>query len=245
MPRFDFNSGGIDWSPEASPELVSAYAKRLTGRRKSLGFSQRDLSRLMGVSVNTIQSYEAGSLPRGEHFLNLARVLQCSLDWLVGLGGEGLSWPVTHDADELRLSPSAKARQGPRSWVFPAFLDRESEEDAPPRPGAPVSFERQWLAALIEEVNQARLVWVKGPSMQPTYHDGDLLLVDMGQRRIHQGQAYAIRVDNCLLVNRLEIRPGGICRIASDNREIAPPYEVEAGQVEVLGQVVWCGRLTR
>jgi phage repressor protein C with HTH and peptisase S24 domain len=78
--------------------------------------------------------------------------------------------------------------------------------------------------------------------MQPSYRDGDLLLVEMGQRQIHQGQVYALRLDHGLLVNRLEIRPGGVYRIVSDNRDIAPSYEVEAGQVEVLGQVVWSGR---
>jgi DNA-binding XRE family transcriptional regulator len=248
MPRFDVRSGRIDWSPEASPELVSADAQRLISRRKRLGFSQRDLSRLMGVSVNTIQSYEAGNLPRGEHFLNLARVLQCSLDWLVGLGGEGLSWPVMNDDDDSRLSPAAgPGRAAPSSWVFPSFLERGTGEDGSlsSRMGLPVSFERKWLAGLVAETGQARLVWVKGPAMRPTYHDGDLLLVDTGQRQVYQGQAYAIRLDDRLMVSRVEIRPGGRCRIVSDNREIVPPYEVEAGQVEVLGQVVWCGHLTR
>lgn len=244
MPRFDFNSGGIDWSPEASPELVSAYARRLIGRRKRLGLSQRDLARLMGVSVNTIQSYESGCLPRGEHFLNLARVLQCSLDWLVGLGGEDLSWPIMAEDDEYRAA-ARPAREAPRSWVFPSFLEREAGEEGSSRTGTPISFERRWLTDLIAEAPQARLVWVRGPAMQPTYNDGDLLLVDIGQRQVYQGQAYAIRLGDCLLVNRLEIRPGGVYRIVSDNRDIAPPYEVEAGQVEVLGQVVWCGRPTR
>ena len=108
-----------------------------------------------------------------------------------------------------------------------------------------MSFERKWLAALIPDVTQARLLWAKGPAMQPTFADGDLLLVNVGQRQIYQGQAYAVRLDGCLLVNRLEIRPGGIYSIVSDNREIAPPYEIAAGQMEVLGQVVWSGHLAR
>jgi phage repressor protein C with HTH and peptisase S24 domain len=81
--------------------------------------------------------------------------------------------------------------------------------------------------------------------MQPTFADGDLLLVNIGQRQIYQGQAYAIRLDGCLLVNRVEIRPGGICRLFSDNRDIASPYEIEAGQMDVLGQVVWSSHMTR
>jgi len=237
---------GINWSPEASPELVSAYAQRLINRRKRLGLSQRDLAKMVDVSVNTIQSYEQGSLPRGEHFLNLARSLQCSLDWLVGLNTGGLSWPTTVDDDDhMAVHASGPNWEAPRSWVFPPYLEIEGVESERPRQQAPVSFERKWLSALIPDVNNARLLLAKGPAMQPTFSDGDLLLVNVGQRQIYQGQAYAIRLDGCLLVNRVEIRPGGIYRIVSDNREIAPPYEIEANQMEVLGQVVWSSHMAR
>jgi hypothetical protein len=203
---------------------------------------------MVDVSVNTIQSYESGSLPRGEHFLNLARVLQCSLDWLVGLNGSDLSWPITVDDDDHpALQTSGPAREAPRSWIFPSFLEMATPggERNPPRPQAPVSFERKWLSLIIPDVNNARLLWAKGPAMQPTFADGDLLLVNIGQRQVYQGQTYAIRLDGCILVNRVEIRPRGIYRIVSDNRDIAPPYEIEAGQMEVLGQVVWSSHLTR
>ena len=247
LTTFTFPKNGINWSPEGSPELVNAYAQRLINRRKRLGLSQRDLAKMVDVSVNTIQSYESGSLPRGEHFLNLARSLQCSLDWLVGLNTTGgLSWPTTvDDEDHLAVGASGASWEAPRSWVFPPFLEIDDQNGGQPRQQAPVSFERKWLSSLIPDVNNARLLLAKGPAMQPTFSDGDLLLVNVGQKQIYQGQAYAIRLDGCLLVNRVEIRPGGIYRIVSDNREIAPPYEIEAGQMEVLGQVVWSSHMAR
>jgi DNA-binding XRE family transcriptional regulator len=209
--------------------------------------SQRDLAKMVDVSVNTIQSYESGSLPRGEHFLNLARSLQCSLDWLVGLSTGGLSWPTTVDDDEyMSLDASGPSSwEPPRSWVFPPYLDGVGAEGVPHRLQAPISFERKWLSDLTPDVNNARLLLAKGPSMHPTFSDGDLLLVNIGQRQIYQGQAYAIKIDGSLLVNRLEIRPGNIYRIVSDNREIAPPYEIGSTQLDIVGQVVWSGRLAR
>ncbi len=248
LNTYSFSKNGINWSPESAPELVTAYAQRLINRRKRLGLSQRDLAKMVDVSVNTIQSYESGSLPRGEHFLNLARSLQCSLDWLVGLNTGGLSWPTTVDDDDhMAIHASGPAWEAPRSWVFPPFLELEMPEGerSQPRPQAPVSFERKWLASIIPDVNSARLLVAKGPAMQPTFADGDLLLINIGQRQIYQGQAYAIRLDGCLLVNRVEIRPGGVYRIVSDNRDIAPPYEIEAGQMDVLGQVVWSSHMAR
>lgn len=250
LTSFSFSKNGINWSPETSPDLVTAYAQRLINRRKRLGLSQRDLAKMVDVSVNTIQSYESGSLPRGEHFLNLARSLQCSLDWLVGLNTGGLSWPTAvDDEDHMSVRSAGPSWEAPRSWVFPPFLEVSNNESVigggPPRPQAPVSFERKWLSSLILDVSNARLLICKGPSMQPTFSDGDLLLVNIGQCQIYQGQAYAIRLDGCLLVNRVEIRPGGIYRIVSDNRDIAPPYEIGSNQMEVLGQVVWSSHMAR
>lgn len=252
LSTFSLSKNGINWSPEASPDLVTAYAQRLINRRKRLGLSQRDLAKMVDVSVNTIQSYESGSLPRGEHFLNLARSLQCSLDWLVGLNATGgLSWPTAVDEEDSSypsVHTSGPAWEAPRSWVFPPFLEVEEQgagQCGLPKPQTPVSFERKWLSTLIPDVNNARLLVAKGPSMSPTFSDGDLLLVNIGQRQIYQGQAYAIKLDGCLLINRVEIRPGGIYRIVSDNRDIAPPYEIESNQMEVLGQIVWSSHMAR
>ncbi len=202
---------------------------------------------MVNVSVNTIQTYESGSLPRGEHFLNLAKSLQCSLDWLVGLSSGGLSWPTTVDeSDHLAVNASGGSWEPPRSWVYPPFLELENGgAENMPKPLAPVSFDRKWLASLIPNVNDARLLTAKGPAMQPTFADGDLLLVNIGQKQIYQGQAYAITLDGCLLVNRVEIRPGSVYRIVSDNREIAPPYEIEASQLKVLGQIIWSSHMAR
>ncbi|MGL4208432.1 MAG: helix-turn-helix domain-containing protein [Candidatus Adiutrix sp.] len=246
MSIFPFSKSGINWSTSASPELVNAYANRLISRRKRLGLSQRDLAKMVDVSVNTIQSYESGSLPRGEHFLNLARSLQCSLDWLIGLNTGALSWPTAVDDDDhISVHSTAPSWEAPRSWVFPPYLEGAEGESLGARNQAPVSFERKWLSNLVPDVNNARLLQAKGPAMQPTFADGDLLLINVGQCQIYQGQAYAIKLDGCLLVNRVEIRPGGIYRIVSDNREIAPPYEIDSKQMDVLGQVVWSGRLSR
>ena len=238
----------IDWSEKVSPELISAYAQRLIGRRKRLGLSQRDLAKMVDVSVNTIQSYESGCLPRGEHFLNLAKSLQCSLDWLVGLTSGALSWPtLVGDDEHFTVQASGPAWEQPRSWVFPPFLElnEETPEQNMFRGHPPVGFDYKWLFSLVPDPDNARLLQAKGPAMQPTFADGDLLLVNIGQRQIYQGQAYAINLDGCLLVNRVEIRPGGIYRIVSDNRDIAPPYEIETGQMEVLGQIVWSSHTTR
>ena len=245
MKRNKQVKSGITWSMEASPELVQAYANRLISRRKRMGLSQRDLAKMVEVSVNTIQSYESGFLPRGEHFVNLARALHCSLDWLVGLNGGGLSWPTTCENEALNaIGQGGPNWEAPRSWVYPPYLE-EPGIDPTHMPPASVSFERNWLSMLVPDPNNARLLTVRGPSMQPTFVDGDHVLVDIGMTQVYQGQIYVISIDGYYMINRLETRPGGIYRVISDNTAIAPPYEIEANKVTVVGKIAWNGRSVR
>jgi len=63
------------------------YAARLRHRREELRISQKKLGTLTKVSTTTIQCYESGQYPKGDHAIALARALSCSLDWLL-LGDE-------------------------------------------------------------------------------------------------------------------------------------------------------------
>lgn len=74
------------------------FASRLKYLRNKLGLSQEKVSILLGVNINTVQNYEAGQYPKGEHAISLAKVLECSLDWLL-LGQDS----VDNDAKEEQI----------------------------------------------------------------------------------------------------------------------------------------------
>lgn len=60
--------------------------RRLKDRRIALGLSQLDLEERSGVSQNSISRYESGgSEPTAEGLRRLARALEVSIDWLLGL----------------------------------------------------------------------------------------------------------------------------------------------------------------
>lgn len=63
-------------------------AARIKERRKQLGLSQVDLAHLVNISQTQISKYELGqNLPTADILVTLARVLQTSIDWLVGESG--------------------------------------------------------------------------------------------------------------------------------------------------------------
>lgn len=74
--------------PEKSRSLV--FRQRLADRIAERGLTQVALARAVGVSHVTINNYLRGvrSLPRAEELLAMARVLEVTMEWLLG-GGEG------------------------------------------------------------------------------------------------------------------------------------------------------------
>ena len=146
--------------------------------------SQRDLANKVGVSVNTIQSYEGGSLPRGPHFLTLAKALGCSLNWLVDMNDLGNFQWNTGQVSVLPGGDSINSSEplGSLDYFFqPVFLNSADDESSKYRT---VSFNYRWLSDISSKPENVRLVAFKGPSMEPALFDGDLLMVDLGLKTV-------------------------------------------------------------
>lgn len=66
--------------PAADP---IAFGNRVKELREKQGLTQKELAGALGVSKNTVQSIEGGSLPRGENVAGLARFLGSTADFLL------------------------------------------------------------------------------------------------------------------------------------------------------------------
>ena len=61
------------------------FRERLVELRKEKGYTQQALADLLGISVWTLNSYEAkGVLPRFDMIIMLSKALGCSTDYLLG-----------------------------------------------------------------------------------------------------------------------------------------------------------------
>jgi transcriptional regulator with XRE-family HTH domain len=68
---------------------------RIRQRRLELGFTQEELARRLGVRQNVISRLEAGGVlnPSIQMIRSLARTLQVTADWLVGMYDDESSDP--------------------------------------------------------------------------------------------------------------------------------------------------------
>lgn len=80
-----------------------------------------------------------------------------------------------------------------------------------------------------------------GRSMQPTFQDGDPLLVDTGVSAVTVDAVYVFEIEGELFIKGLQRLPGGRLRVISHNRSENDPWEIDPFQMESLkirGRVV-------
>ena len=103
-------------------------------------------------------------------------------------------------------------------------------------------FAARWLRAQGLDPAQLSAIAVAGDSMEPTLRDGDEILVDRTPRALRDG-IHVVRVEDAVLVKRLDMARPGTIALVSDNPAYRP-LELAPGEVEVIGRVVWkSGRL--
>ena len=103
------------------------------------------------------------------------------------------------------------------------------------------AFRTDWLKRIASSLRKVILVPVRGPSMENTIQDGDMVLVDTGRTKIYPMCIYAIGIGEIIAIKRLESLPDGRIRTISDNKKY-PPEEIPAQDIRILGQVIWLAR---
>lgn len=208
---------------------------RLLDLASAQGVSLAQLSGLIGRNASYLQQFVRKGSPRkleeGDRRV-LARffgVAEAELGAPEEISHSGTASSLRSDwCDVPRLALGASAG--------PGALDPSE------RPVGAFRFSARWLRGQGLDPAALSAIAVAGDSMDPTLRDGDEILVDRTQRALRDG-IHVVRVDDALLVKRLDTGRPGTIALLSDN----PAYralELAAGEVEVIGRVVWkSGRL--
>jgi transcriptional regulator with XRE-family HTH domain len=98
---------------------MSVQATRIRERRKALGINQEALAVLIGINQGQVSRYESGeSVPSSDVLAALARALQTSADWLLGLVDDWYEYTLTPKEREILTA----FRQGERLQAVRAIV---------------------------------------------------------------------------------------------------------------------------
>ena len=231
-------------------------ADKLKKAREYLGKNQEEMADLCDIAHRTYQRYEQEKgLPSGKVIVKLAEsgfnthwfftddssvpMLVADLEETVTgkkaladlASAVGLGQPLPHE-DDFGYVPMAETRLSAGDGAFVL-----SE-----RTGDLFAFRKRWLRRMASSPANLLLMVVNGDSMSATIKDGDCVLLDTGRKHIYDGNIYALRLDDTIVIKRLSLRPENKVLIISDNKDEYPPYESLAKDIQVLGQIIWIAR---
>lgn len=207
-------------------EIHQNFQHRFAQRRKDLRLSQRDMASKVGVSVNTIQSYESGNLPRGSNLIIVAEVLECSVDWLLGIGSDGRYQAMRSDSEEL----SSGMYYGLGEFIRVGRLKLHEDE---PEVKDRLLFNRKWLEDFSSSPKNVRIVFPN-----PSGSAGSVMLIDQGVTGIYQGCQYLVEINGNYSLNRVSIRPSNMLHLTTTEGQINLDFEVSSSEVKIIGRLI-------
>lgn len=186
---------------------------RLKMLRKSLGLTLSDFGEKIGKAQNTVSNYENGKRQIDTSILKLiCSTFNVNPDWLLNGTGEMFLDDASRqqevsDIISIPYYPEVSAAAGSGALVY----DENSVKHL------------QISSAIINITtgHNVCLINATGNSMQPVIDDRDLLLVDLTHKDFIDEGIYVVRLENTLLVKRLQKIPNGIVLI-SDNPQYSP-----------------------
>ena len=120
--------------------------------------------------------------------------------------------------------------------------DQQEEAKADGLLASALPLSRDWAEQLLRptSVSALRYLYARGDSMQATFHDGDLLLVDSGVDAITEDGIYVLLRNERMLVKRVTQRGDGSFEISSDNPGVKTVDVLKRkAPLPVLGRVLW------
>jgi phage repressor protein C with HTH and peptisase S24 domain len=211
--------------------------------RKTLELSQIDMAKDLGVTERTLRDYEKERFGINYEFINkLIKKYNINCNWLFKD-----EWPIFLEEEKetgIKKIPSEKKENLvyiPKFDVKAAagggvYVEAETLEYL-------VAFDQSTLRKIIGYISKSiYAITASGDSMLPFINDGDLLLVDHSKNMPQDG-VYVLRVDDTLIVKRIQCLPNNRLKVMSDN-PIYQPYEVDLknDNVQIIGKVIWQGK---
>ena len=217
---------------------MESIGSRLRAERKRLGYKQDDFAQKGGVAVQTLRKYESDARRPDADYL--AGIADAGADVSYIITGqredEGPVNMIREEATEYAAIPLVDVRAAAGSG---AVVENEYVVEV-------LHFKHEWINHELHAVaSDLRLLFVEGESMEPGLRAGDIILVNVRDQHAQRDGIYVLRLEDALLVKRLQRLPGGKLRVSSDNSayesfELTLPFNND--DAAIIGRVVWMGR---
>lgn len=216
-------------SSSSKPRGIGFRISQVRGR-----LTQAEFAQSLGVHKNTLIRYEKEErLPDSALLMRICERYEVNPGWL--LMGTPEQVPTPNASEYL-----ANLDDYALISLYMAPEDTESTAEEP------LAIKRSWLSQLRANPQDLKLFYVEGESMKPTLYPGDIVLANLHATAVHDG-IYVLKIENVLLIKRLQRIAADAIRVSSDNATYKP-WTMQVSELAeksvILGRVVRaCRRL--
>lgn len=223
--------------------MDKVLAENIRKLRRNLGLNQADFAARVGGGQPNVSKWEAGTYaPSGDSLAAMAALAGCGFE-------EFKTRPISDFRNSASIGQAAD--QQPSKTVdggetAPVLRLDLSYSMGPGRDlddsyveGEAVAFDIGFLRGLtMTPPDRLRIVDGVGTSMEPTFHDRDLLLIDINQRDLNaQDRVWACWIFGLGAVKRLRAVAADRVLVISDNPDV-DNQEVARKDILIHGRVV-------
>ncbi len=201
------------------------YKDRLIEAMTAAGIRTAALARAIGVSYQGVKKVVSGKSASFGLANNqrAAQVLGVNANWLAAGNGP------------MRADGALSSAQGQSSMATTILLTSNPEFPAIRRvrlklsagasgfgvdyvldDAAPIVFQKEWFVRRGYQPDKLLAVKVANDSMEPGLHDGDTVVINVGDTNLKDGEVYAMNYEGELVIKRLA-RDAGQWWLCSDN----------------------------
>lgn len=209
-------------------------AARIREARERVGLTQGELAEKVGTTQQNIAKLESGKSQRSGYLGRIAQECGVAYTWLeTGLG-------------EMAAVEVAAERHDDISIPVYDFAGSMGPGRALPDHDTVTGFLRlsaQWVRRNLTYTSPDKLAVITayGDSMEPTFCDGDILIVDRGIADLRIDAVYVLDFAGEVFIKRVQRRPQGGIMLRSDNSLYEPVVidQSDLDALRVLGRVLW------
>lgn len=183
------------------------FPERLKELRKEKGYTQKELAELIGFSYQNLQKYEKGiAKPLNKNLIKLSEIFGVSVSYLLGetdVRTASNIYEIYEQLNEQRknrvydyTSNQLKEQLEENNIIsiprlVSYFVEEENALSAGNGEGY-TSLEGKQTVYWDKDVDYDRAVWIKGDSMEPDFHYGEVALIKYQNCYDYPGQVCAV-----------------------------------------------------
>jgi phage repressor protein C with HTH and peptisase S24 domain len=226
------------------------FADRLLTIRNHLRMNQDDFAKKIRISQGYLAKVENGTHIFSRKVINrIANEFEVSVAWLeTGEGQAPFMQKRELEEGDNKGYPGIQMGRESEYFLIPLYPQKSGEGNISEK-GLYVKIMplKSWVQnALQVNPDNLSMLLVEGESMSPTFHPGDILIIDQSRGKDHLEEGFYLIILNggSPLLKRLQPMLGGKIKIISDN----PRYESmtvsleESDEIRIVGRIIWQAR---